>query len=171
MRTTFSTPVTPTRERLTWVEGRRAWTSLPRSVAGSFMGLWTIPTRRQRPGSYARWTFVQRLSCKTRQNAQVVVLWPESAVCPVVLPPPGQPLAVLPRPPPITRLSIAHRPRRLNAVSKERGLTEKHEAAVGLLEEPTEAAFMDIEELRSLASEGRERGFLTFEEIGKCLEE
>jgi RNA polymerase primary sigma factor len=39
------------------------------------------------------------------------------------------------------------------------------------LEEPAEAAFMDIEELRSLASEGRERGFLTFEEIATCLEE
>jgi RNA polymerase primary sigma factor len=56
-------------------------------------------------------------------------------------------------------------------VSKERGLTEKHEAAVGLLEEPSEAAFMDIEELRGLAAEGRERGFLTFEEIATCLEE
>src|SRR4051812_8468988 len=29
MRITFSTPVTPTRDRLTWVEGRRAWTSAP----------------------------------------------------------------------------------------------------------------------------------------------
>jgi RNA polymerase primary sigma factor len=50
-------------------------------------------------------------------------------------------------------------------------LTQKHEAAVGLLEEPAEAAFMDIEELRGLATEGRERGFLTFEEIASCLEE
>ena len=33
----FSTPVTPTRERLTSVLGRRAWTSLPRSAVGSFM--------------------------------------------------------------------------------------------------------------------------------------
>jgi RNA polymerase primary sigma factor len=39
------------------------------------------------------------------------------------------------------------------------------------LEEPAEAAFMDIEELRNLAAEGRERGFLTFEEIAGCLEE
>jgi hypothetical protein len=30
---------------------------------------------------------------------------------------------------------------------------------------------MDIEELRGLAVEGRERGFLTFEEIATCLEE
>src|SRR3954452_16055739 len=30
---------------------------------------------------------------------------------------------------------------------------------------------MDIEELRALASEGRERGYLTFEEIASCLEE
>jgi RNA polymerase primary sigma factor len=50
-------------------------------------------------------------------------------------------------------------------------LTEKHEAAVGLLEEPAEASFLDVEELRGLAIEGRERGFLTFEEIAACLEE
>ncbi len=50
-------------------------------------------------------------------------------------------------------------------------MTEKHDAAVGLLEEPAEARFMDIEELRGLAVEGRERGFLTFEEIATCLEE
>jgi RNA polymerase primary sigma factor len=39
------------------------------------------------------------------------------------------------------------------------------------LEEPAEASFMDVEELRGLAVEGRERGFLTFEEIAACLEE
>ncbi|HEX6583504.1 MAG TPA: RNA polymerase sigma factor RpoD [Thermoleophilaceae bacterium] len=50
-------------------------------------------------------------------------------------------------------------------------MTEKHEAAVGLLEEPAEARFMDVEELRGLATEGRERGYLTFEEIAACLEE
>jgi RNA polymerase primary sigma factor len=50
-------------------------------------------------------------------------------------------------------------------------VTEKHEAAVGLLEEPAEASFMDVEELRGLATEGRERGYLTFEEIAACLEE
>src|SRR5215211_8308754 len=63
MRMTFSTPVTPTRERLRWVEGRRAWTSLPRSVSGSVIAVWTIPTMR------------------ARQITQVVVLWLESAVC------------------------------------------------------------------------------------------
>jgi RNA polymerase primary sigma factor len=50
-------------------------------------------------------------------------------------------------------------------------LTEKHEAAVGLLEEPAEARFMEVEELRVLAVEGRERGYLTFEEIAGCLDE
>jgi RNA polymerase primary sigma factor len=54
---------------------------------------------------------------------------------------------------------------------KERGLTEKHEASVGLLEEPAEARFMEVEELRTLAADGRERGYLTFEEIAGCLEE
>ncbi len=50
-------------------------------------------------------------------------------------------------------------------------MTEKHEAAVGLLEEPAEARFMEVDELRALAAEGRERGFLTFEEIAACLDE
>ncbi len=50
-------------------------------------------------------------------------------------------------------------------------MTEKHEAAVALLEEPADARFMDVEELRGLAGEGRERGYLTFEEIAACLEE
>jgi RNA polymerase primary sigma factor len=49
-------------------------------------------------------------------------------------------------------------------------LTEKHEG-VALLEEPAEARVLDIEELRGLAAEGRERGYLTFEEIAACLEE
>jgi RNA polymerase primary sigma factor len=49
-------------------------------------------------------------------------------------------------------------------------LTDKHQG-VGLLEEPAEARFLDIDELRSLAAEGRERGYLTFEEIAACLEE
>ena len=50
-------------------------------------------------------------------------------------------------------------------------MTEKHDAAVGLLEEPAEARSMEVEELRTLAAEGRERGYLTFEEIAACLEE
>jgi len=50
-------------------------------------------------------------------------------------------------------------------------LTEKHEPAVGLLEEPAEARFMEVEELRGLAVEGRERGSLTVEEIAACLDE
>jgi RNA polymerase primary sigma factor len=35
----------------------------------------------------------------------------------------------------------------------------------------SEAPFADIEELGTLVSEGRERGYLTFEEIAACLEE
>jgi RNA polymerase primary sigma factor len=49
-------------------------------------------------------------------------------------------------------------------------LRDKDEA-VALLEEPAEARVLDIEELRALAAEGRERGYLTFEEIAACLEE
>jgi RNA polymerase primary sigma factor len=49
-------------------------------------------------------------------------------------------------------------------------LTQKHEG-VALLEEGAEAPFMEVEELRALVAEGRERGYLTFEEISNCLEE
>ena len=37
--------------------------------------------------------------------------------------------------------------------------------------EQAEAPFGDVEELRNLLAEGRERGFLTFEQIASCLEE
>jgi RNA polymerase primary sigma factor len=49
-------------------------------------------------------------------------------------------------------------------------LTDKHEG-VGLLEEPAEPRFLEVDELRSLAAEGRDRGYLTFEEIAAFLEE
>src|SRR5687768_12353114 len=91
MRMTFSTPVTPTRDRLTWVDGRRAWTSLPTSIAGS------VIRPSDDSGCTARAAFLPArapelddwtiLACRARQIAQVVVLWPESAACHVVLPP------------------------------------------------------------------------------------
>jgi len=49
-------------------------------------------------------------------------------------------------------------------------LTHKHES-VALLEQATEAGFLGVEELRALAAEGRERGYLTFDEIATTLEE
>jgi RNA polymerase primary sigma factor len=49
-------------------------------------------------------------------------------------------------------------------------LTDKHEGVV-LLNGQAEAPFADSEDLRTLVAEGRERGFLTFEEIAACLEE
>jgi len=51
-------------------------------------------------------------------------------------------------------------------------LTQKHEG-VALLTGQAEASPPDLEqeELRNLVAEGRERGYLTFEEIGACLEE
>jgi RNA polymerase primary sigma factor len=48
-------------------------------------------------------------------------------------------------------------------------VSEKDDGAT-LLVEP-EAPFLEVEELRTLAGEGRERGYLTFEEIARCLEE
>jgi len=45
------------------------------------------------------------------------------------------------------------------------------DGAAALLEERPDAPFLEIEELRNLVSDGRERGYLTYEEIASCLEE
>jgi RNA polymerase primary sigma factor len=51
-------------------------------------------------------------------------------------------------------------------------LTEKEEGVALLAtEDSREAPVLETEELRALAAEGRERGYLTFEEIAACLEE
>ena len=49
-------------------------------------------------------------------------------------------------------------------------MSEKHEG-VGLLAPEPDAPFLEVDELRTLVAEGRERGFLTFEEIAAFLEE
>jgi RNA polymerase primary sigma factor len=49
-------------------------------------------------------------------------------------------------------------------------LRDKDEG-VALLADLPEAPFLEVEELRGLVAEGRERGYLTYEEIGACLEE
>ena len=49
-------------------------------------------------------------------------------------------------------------------------MSDKHEG-VGLLEATAEPPFLDVEEVRTLVAEGRERGFLTFEEISTTFEE
>jgi len=46
----------------------------------------------------------------------------------------------------------------------------KHDGAA-LLTRQADGPFMEVDELRKLVGEGRERGFLTFEEIASCLEE
>jgi RNA polymerase primary sigma factor len=50
-------------------------------------------------------------------------------------------------------------------------LRENVDGAAALLEERPDAPFLEIEELRNLVSDGRDRGYLTFEEIASCLEE
>jgi RNA polymerase primary sigma factor len=50
-------------------------------------------------------------------------------------------------------------------------LRENVDGPAVLLEERPESRFLEVEELRNLVSEGRDRGFLTFEEIASCLEE
>jgi RNA polymerase primary sigma factor len=45
------------------------------------------------------------------------------------------------------------------------------DGAAALLDERPDAPFLEIEELRNLVADGRERGYLTYEEIASCLEE
>jgi RNA polymerase primary sigma factor len=49
-------------------------------------------------------------------------------------------------------------------------LTDKHHG-VALLTDASEVPLLDIEEVRALVTEGRERGYLTFEEISATFEE
>ena len=48
---------------------------------------------------------------------------------------------------------------------------EKHEGVALLVEVGDEAPFLEVEEVRGLVAEGKERGFLTFEEITATFEE
>ncbi len=45
------------------------------------------------------------------------------------------------------------------------------DGAAALLEERPDAPFLEVDELRNLVADGRERGYLTYEEIASCLEE
>src|ERR1700742_2090231 len=70
MRTIFSTPVTPTRDRLTWVEGRRAWTSLPRSLSRSLIGRRRYRARmRQMPQVGVHWRAAARATARRLGSA------------------------------------------------------------------------------------------------------
>jgi RNA polymerase primary sigma factor len=50
-------------------------------------------------------------------------------------------------------------------------VTAKEEGAALLTGQEADAPFSDVEELRSLLAEGRERGFVTFDEVAATLEE
>jgi len=50
-------------------------------------------------------------------------------------------------------------------------VTAKDEATALLATDEQDAPFSEVEELHTLVAEGRERGFLTFEEVAACLEE
>ncbi len=50
-------------------------------------------------------------------------------------------------------------------------MTEKHEAVVLLTGQAEAPPDLEHDELKTLVAEGRERGYLTFEEIASCLEE
>src|SRR3954462_305918 len=53
----------------------------------------------------------------------------------------------------------------------ELGVTAKDEGSALLAGDDVDAPFSDVDELRSLVAEGRERGFVTFDEVAATLEE
>src|SRR3954467_11504695 len=53
----------------------------------------------------------------------------------------------------------------------ERDVTAKDEGAALLAGEDVDAPFPEVDELRSLVSEARERGFVSFDEVAATLEE
>src|SRR5215217_3416176 len=149
----FSTPVTPTRERLTLVLGRRAWTSLPRSAAGSFMA--TANCTCKEIG--AKRTKGCTLAAAARRHQ-------------IYLAQLAQPFAAPPRP--TTESGHPTRPARGRVRRRSARLTEdKHEGVALLVGVGDEAPFLEVEEVRGLVAEGKERGYLTFEEITATFEE
>src|SRR5215211_7035414 len=129
MRMTFSTPVTPTRERLTCVAGRRAWTSLPSRAGRVAMAASTIAVRRHPP------------------SAELFVHWPRLGAAGI---PVAQPLAVSTADSynlGATGRAGSARP----APPEEQGLTDKEEGVALLATEGPEAPFLEIEELRAIA--------------------
>src|SRR3954470_1671800 len=57
------------------------------------------------------------------------------------------------------------------ATGERETLTAKHEAAALLVGDDGDAPFSEIEELRSLVADARERGFVRFDEVAATLEE
>src|SRR4051812_41502331 len=64
---------------------------------------------------------------------------------------------------------VAHGAAYYGMTGKEGALTAREDQL--LLAEQADGPFSDVDELRRLIAEGRERGFLTFEEVALCLEE
>src|SRR3954465_5399671 len=161
---TLSTPVTPTRERLRWVVGRRACTSAPavlssRSLMASHP---RYPARSQPPfraEPISKFRCTLAVARRRFGTLRLTGSATRGSCC-------G---------PDIATFNWQGRSwlSSLDRATASRGesLTDKHEPAVGLLTERPEAPFLESEELRGLVADGRERGYLTFEEIAGCLEE
>src|SRR3954449_11018179 len=168
MRITFCTPVTPTRDRLTRVLGRRDCTSsvaVCRSETGSSIARSTLAPWCRRPPGGKPLVRICAIGCKVISRSTLKDSLPsrsptprdscrgfitktnESWDCPLW--PGGE----------------------FRAVEGSERLTAKNEGDTLLAGAEQDAPFSEVEELQALVVEGRERGFLTFEEVAACLEE
>src|SRR3954449_4581570 len=168
MRITFCTPVTPTRDRLTRVLGRRDCTSsvaVCRSETGSSIARSTLAPWCRRPPGGKPLVRICAIGCKVISRSTLKDSLPsrsptprdscrgfitktnESWDCPLW---PG---------------GVS------SAVEGSARLTAKNEGDTLLAGAEQDAPFSEVEELQALVVEGRERGFLTFEEVASCLEE
>src|SRR5947209_11725856 len=146
MRTTLRTPVTPTRDRLTWTAGRRACTSVG------------DPVRRRLTAVIAG--FDDSGGKRGCDLATSGVWWPGVGSW---------------RP---ARIGLAGTRsaatwlgrRRAPSHDREREHTVDPKDDGALLERP-EPPIAEIEELRPVLAEARERGYVTFEDLAASLEE
>src|SRR3954470_23367715 len=155
---TFSTPVTPTRERLTGVVGRRDCTSSE--------ALWS----REIGSSIAAPNVARKRKCDFARSG---VRWLTGRVLEDSLPEaPGHRDSCRVSRAQVKSRGDVHRSDRPGAAAwRGATVTAKHEATALLANDEQETPFSEVEELQALVSEGRERGFLTFEEVAPCLEE
>src|SRR3954452_9188849 len=168
MRITFCTPVTPTRDRLTRVLGRRDCTSsdaVCRSETGSSIACSTLAPCCRRPPGGKPLVRICAIGCKVISRSTLKDSLPSRT------PTPRDSCRGF-----ITKTNESWDSplwpgREFRAVEGSEGLTAKNEGDTLLAGAEQDAPFSEVEELQALVVEGRERGFLTFEEVAACLEE
>src|SRR5216684_5923193 len=178
MRTTFSTPVTPTRERPTGTPGGRSWTSSPAPLAGAGEGLICVTCTVASLARRAR-----RVRATGPRDSPDRRFWYHSALSSAGLAPGtgGEEAREQHETQPNCRCTNAtHRRLSVGPGRSERlapmgvvwvrGRVQVPEKQVGT-SVAVETAVVEIEELQAIIGEGQERGFLTAEALAAAVEE